>query len=1281
MKTKFILLGVLILLCSTIALSWTPQDNIDLRKVKHIINGSDVNATNFYQNGKAVLDSSGFSMSGNINMGEYDVYNASKVNATIGYFENITNLNYLSGNFTKKDRPDLTFSKEGLLYNIYNNKNEKIHSYSSAEEGIKQLFSLMLDNYSIYISEGTYETNNCTYTSLLVQATEDNLEIYGSGKNTIIWNNCRFENVTDDNAYLRFNMANNLYIHDLTIKGNQSDNELSNQANKSGVGLYLTTLNNALIERINFQDGLTAIVVKQVNNTIINNIDIKNNEHGFELISVKGININNINHYKHSRYGTEGYVQSGMKIYGSSKNINVNNYKISGAFRECFRLGVDSVVSNINFNNIVIDGYAGYLTRNRTGEGFNLLNTKNININNVIGYDGNTLIQFHGDTSLNQTNRDIIISNINSYNQSITFDFDSITGSSYIGNVIISDSIIKLPTGTDTSYGIFISNNNLSKISFNKLNIEPINISDATNSKAFHSTVSIDNIEILNSYFHGISGDFSMVSSKVFTGKIINCHFRDNDIRGSSNFAGSSYVFKEFSSNSYGTISNPSDYGDFLPRDNNALNKRQVIAWNQARDTISVSNGSIDSYLYRTNMDIIPTTNNTNSVGNSSHGMSEGWFNNLYISGISMASEFSGAQNWSDNKNYPSACSSGYAVTENGDSNICSDDWVNIDGDTITENSTFDYQNSNLTGVNELSSVLIDTTNLEVDNLESNLDGTGYNLTIHTLSVTDYGLVEDDIPILSSSWDNSMDADRLTGLDYLNNGITLQGENITDGTIAEARLPSSLYTISLNGSKVDTGTVEESYLPSNIYTIELNGSTIDTGTVDEDYIEDKFLKNYGDTSTGPINMSNNDITNIGQLKDSSTLEKISSGNLLSCWNFDNTSYVNSTLTLDSSVNSNDGAVTNAILTESGKYGQGYDFDGAYIETSNQLFSDTTNFTISCWGKINQENGNMVIYQERQDAAHSVSFYYKSADNVIQLFVGNGTDYDSTSYSWDATAHYGEWHHFVGTFNAGVVNLYLDGSNVVNDDTLTVDFADLIGSWGKDNLNSWNGTLDEIQIFSESLSADEVQALYAQGSYRQDAYLYRNSDSQTIYGDIDIAGNLNMSDNNISGVGNIELGGTMLNNLHNSAYLYAHSNDTIAINNISIWYNVTYNHNGLKSGITHNTVSNTDTFNITTDGIYQVAWNLAGQDTAANPTSHITTRLIKNGVEVMGSIWEKDSTKQNSELTIHHFALVNCSTNDILKIQLRGGATTISMIPVGTVGDHQDSAGIIINRVD
>jgi len=36
---------------------------------------------------------------------------------------------------------------------------------------------------------------------------------------------------------------------------------------------------------------------------------------------------------------------------------------------------------------------------------------------------------------------------------------------------------------------------------------------------------------------------------------------------------------------------------------------------------------------------------------------------------------------------------------------------------------------NNITGVNEISTTLVDTTNLEAENLESNLDGTGYNIT------------------------------------------------------------------------------------------------------------------------------------------------------------------------------------------------------------------------------------------------------------------------------------------------------------------------------------------------------------------------------------------------------------------------------------------------------------------------------------------------------------------------------------------------------------------------
>ena len=66
------------------------------------------------------------------------------------------------------------------------------------------------------------------------------------------------------------------------------------------------------------------------------------------------------------------------------------------------------------------------------------------------------------------------------------------------------------------------------------------------------------------------------------------------------------------------------------------------------------------------------------------------------------------------------------------------------------------------------------------------------NITTGTIDNARISLVEDEIPQLTSSWANDMDADQLVGLDALNNAILLAGENITTGTVADARIASTI---------------------------------------------------------------------------------------------------------------------------------------------------------------------------------------------------------------------------------------------------------------------------------------------------------------------------------------------------------------------------------------------------------------------------------------------------------------------------------------------------------
>jgi len=83
--------------------------------------------------------------------------------------------------------------------------------------------------------------------------------------------------------------------------------------------------------------------------------------------------------------------------------------------------------------------------------------------------------------------------------------------------------------------------------------------------------------------------------------------------------------------------------------------------------------------------------------------------------------------NWTKLQNYPAACPGSGAITQLNDSVTCSDLWLDTAGDMLTGN--LDAGQNNITNITEVSSTLVDTTNLEADNLESNLDGTGYNIT------------------------------------------------------------------------------------------------------------------------------------------------------------------------------------------------------------------------------------------------------------------------------------------------------------------------------------------------------------------------------------------------------------------------------------------------------------------------------------------------------------------------------------------------------------------------
>lgn len=207
---------------------------------------------------------------------------------------------------------------------------------------------------------------------------------------------------------------------------------------------------------------------------------------------------------------------------------------------------------------------------------------------------------------------------------------------------------------------------------------------------------------------------------------------------------------------------------------------------------------------------------------------------------------------------------------------------------------------------------------------------------------------------------------------------------------------------------------------------------------------------------------------------------------------------------DYSSNGEDGTNTGVIL---GRDGGEFDGGNNYIELPNKLLDGLTEFTVSVWTNMSQENGNMVIYQEREDANNHVSIYYKSTSNEIQFAVGNGSTYDTVKYSWDATTHYGEWIKWDFTYNAGIINIYKNGVNVVENEALAfttfttgTGAFKLIGSWVKTPGHTWNGTLRDMCIYSESKNQAWVTSEFNKSAPDSTLKLY------ILNGDMDISRN-------------------------------------------------------------------------------------------------------------------------------------------------------------------------------
>jgi hypothetical protein len=149
------------------------------------------------------------------------------------------------------------------------------------------------------------------------------------------------------------------------------------------------------------------------------------------------------------------------------------------------------------------------------------------------------------------------------------------------------------------------------------------------------------------------------------------------------------------------------------------------------------------------------------------------------------------------------------------------------------------------------------------------------------------------------------------------------------------------------------------------------------------------------------------------------------------------------------------------------------------------------FSVEAWFMTDRASGRIVGYSSDRSGA--------SANKDRHLYVGSG---GSVNFGVQGSSEFrfvtagrtvvtdGEWHHAVGTYRSGLMELWVDGE-LEGRRTDARSLKDYAGSWrvGRESLDPWpgqpadytlHGEVDTVRVYDVALDADAVAAHFAAG---------------------------------------------------------------------------------------------------------------------------------------------------------------------------------------------------------
>ncbi|MGB0454840.1 MAG: LamG-like jellyroll fold domain-containing protein, partial [Bacteriovoracaceae bacterium] len=184
---------------------------------------------------------------------------------------------------------------------------------------------------------------------------------------------------------------------------------------------------------------------------------------------------------------------------------------------------------------------------------------------------------------------------------------------------------------------------------------------------------------------------------------------------------------------------------------------------------------------------------------------------------------------------------------------------------------------------------------------------------------------------------------------------------------------------------------------------------------------------------------------------------------------------------------------NISFGENGKFARGVIFDGVddYIEMPNSIEPGAGNFSLSMWFKTNSSGVLQDLYSDIGDPILNYMYLSIEANNQLGAFVRDEDGDFVKILNRGPEVNDGLWHHVVMIRDDTKLSLYLDGVFIFEVSNANLGVVNLasgsskpkVGSVFSANSRFFNGSMDELSIWSRALSSSEVTQLYRRGANR------------------------------------------------------------------------------------------------------------------------------------------------------------------------------------------------------